>query len=143
MTTEQRIPHAGPDTTSTNELVQRAAEQIAQLVRDELRLARQELTVKARRAGTGAGLFGAAGVVAAYGVAALLATLILLLALVLPAWAAALIVTVALFAVAAVMALVGRGRVGQAGPPVPEQTVESVKTDVRTVSDAVAKRGNR
>ena len=87
---------ADPADASTGDLVKLAAEQISRLVRDELQLARVEIGGKAKRFGTGAGLFGAAGVIALYGVATLVATVILLLALVLPAWAAALIVAAVL-----------------------------------------------
>jgi hypothetical protein len=145
-TTEQRSGTGAavePDGASTAELVQLASEQISRLVREELALARTEMTARAKRAGGGAGLFGGAGVVALYGVAALLTTLVLLLALVMPAWLAALIVAVALFAVAGVMALVGRRQVSRVGTPVPEETVDSVKTDVHTVTDAVKERGQR
>jgi hypothetical protein len=125
-----------PGHASTAELVKRAGEQISQLVREELALARAEMTAKAKRAGTGAGLFGAAGILALYGLAALLATVVILLDLVLPLWLAALIVTVVLLAAAGVMALVGRGQVREAAPPVPEQAVESVRADVHTVTEA-------
>jgi hypothetical protein len=59
------------------------------------------------------------------------ATLILLLDLVMPAWLAALIVTVAYGAAAAVLALRGKQRLTDATPPTPEQTIESVKEDVQ------------
>src|SRR5690242_4364309 len=124
------------DHASTADLVKQAGEQISQLVRDELALARAEMTAKAKRAGTGAGLFGAAGILALYGLAALLATLVIVLDLVLPLWLAALIVAVVLLLVAGVMALVGRGQVRQATPPVPEQAVGSVRADLRTVTEA-------
>jgi len=131
-----------PDHASTAELVKLAGEQISQLVREELALARAEMTAKAKRAGTGAGLFGAAGILALYGLAALLATLVIVLDLVLPLWLAALIVTVVLLAAAGVMALVGRGQVREATPPVPEQAVGSVKADVHAVAEA-AREGRR
>src|SRR5918997_4544756 len=82
---------------STSELVQRASEQISRLVKDELALAKAELTEKGKHAGVGVGLFGGGGVLALYGVGVLIITFVLLLDLVLPAWAAALIVTVVLF----------------------------------------------
>jgi Putative Actinobacterial Holin-X, holin superfamily III len=143
--TDQQRPAGGvdPADASTAELVKQASEQISRLVRDELALARAEMTVKAKRAGTGVGLLGAAGVVALYGVAGLLATLIIVLDLVMPLWLAALIVAVVLLAVAGVVALVGRGQVRQVGTPVPEQTVDSLKADVQTVSGAVRDRGQR
>jgi tetrahydromethanopterin S-methyltransferase subunit C len=122
---------------STADLVKLAAEQISTLVRDELRLAQAELAEKGRHAGLGAGLFGGGGLVAAYGVGALVATLVLALSLVMPAWLATLIAAVLLFAVAAVLALIGRSQVKQAVPPVPQDTVRSVKADIETVSGAV------
>jgi len=129
-----------PDAASTAELVRQASEQISRLVRDELRLAAAELKTKGRHAGMGAGMFGGAGLVALYGVAGLLATVILLLALVMPAWLAALIVTVVLFAVAGVMAVLGRKQVSEIGSPIPEQAVDGVKADVHTVTQAVKDR---
>jgi hypothetical protein len=48
-----------------------------------------------------------------------------------PAWLAALIVTAAYAAVAAVLGLRGKEEISEAGPPAPEQTVESVKEDVQ------------
>ena len=122
---------------STAELVQRATEQISRLVRDELALARVELTQKGKHAGIGIGLFGGGGVMALYGAGALVATVILLLALVMPAWLAALIVAVALFLLAGILALVGKKQVSRAVPPVPEATVRSVRADVDTVAAAV------
>jgi Flp pilus assembly protein TadB len=145
MTDQQRLVGGAVDSGdgSTAELVKQASEQISRLVRDELALARTEMAEKAKRAGTGAGLFGGAGVLALYGVAALLTTLIIALGLVMPLWLAALIVGVVLLAVAGVLALVGRGQVRRIGAPVPEQTVDSVKADVQAVSDAVKERGQR
>jgi uncharacterized membrane protein YqjE len=132
-----------PGNASTADLVQRASEQISRLVRDEIRLAAAELKAKGRHAGVGAGLFGGAAVVALYALGAAIATVVVALALVMPAWLAALIVTVVLFAVAGLMSLIGRGQVRQVGPPVPEQAVESVKEDVQTVKNAVAERGHK
>ncbi|WP_018253217.1 phage holin family protein [Salinispora mooreana] len=131
-----RPPQAGNE-PSTAELVQRATEQVSRLVRDELALARAELTQKGKHAGIGIGLFGGAGVLALYGLGALAATVILLLALVLPAWVAALIVAVVLFVAAGALALAGKKQVTRAVPPVPVSTVRSVRADVDTVTAAV------
>ncbi|MFY1691250.1 phage holin family protein [Plantactinospora sp. WMMB782] len=120
----------GHTPASTAELVHRAAEQVSRLVRDELALARAEMTEKGKRAGVGAGLLGSGGLVAMYGVAALLAAVVLGLAEVMPGWLAALLVSVLLFACAAGLALLGRGRLRQAGPPVPEEAVRSVRADI-------------
>jgi len=128
---------------STAELVKTAAEQISTLVRDELKLAQLELAEKGKRAGVGVGMFGGAGVVALYGVGALLAAAIIGLAAVVPAWLAALIVGVALFAVAGVLAVLGRGQVRQAVPAMPERTVASLKADIDTIQNSVKHGGHR
>jgi uncharacterized membrane protein YqjE len=125
---------------STSELVQRASEQITRLVRDEIALAKAELAEKGKHAGIGVGLFGGGGVLAMYGVGALIATLIIVLDLFLPLWLAALIVTVVLFAVAGVLALLGKNQVSRAGSPEPEGAVASVKADVDEVKHAVRSR---
>src|SRR6266540_424538 len=78
-----------------------------------------------------------------YGVGALIATLVLALDIVLPAWLATLIVAVLLFAVAAVLALVGRAQVKQAVPPVPQDAVQGVKADIEAVTEAVRERGGK
>ena len=127
---------AGQDATVA-ELARQLPEQISRLVREELRLAQLEMTQKGKRAGIGAGMLGGGGVVALYGVAAVLAAAILALALVLPAWASALIVGGALLLVSAVLAALGRKRVQQAMPPVPQQTQASVEADVEEIKEKV------
>lgn len=114
-------------------VVHRLSEQIPELVRSEIRLAQAELAEKGKRAGIGVGLFSAAGLFALYGLAALIATAIVLLDLALPLWAAALIVTVVLFAIAAVAGLTGKKQVTQATPPAPEKAIAGVKEDVATI----------
>ena len=128
---------------STADLVRQAAEQISTLIRDELALAKAEMSEKASRAGKGAGLFGGAGLVSLYGVLGVLAAVVLLLALVMPAWVAALLVGVVLLVIAGVLALAGRSQVRQATPPVPEEAVRGVRADIDTVTTAVEERGHR
>lgn len=123
----------------TGELVRQAADQISRLVRDELTLARAEMMRKGKRAGVGAGLLGAGGVVALYGVAALLAAAVLGMAEGIPAWLSALIVAAALFVAAGVLALIGRRQVGRGVPPVPTEAARSVKADL----DEVRERAHR
>lgn len=123
------------DGASTAELLRQLSDQTSRLVRDEVALAKAELTEKGKRAGIGAGMFGSAGVLALYGVGVLIAAAVAALALAVDTWLAALIVAVVLFAVAGVLALVGKGQVKQAVPPVPERAIDSVKTDVDTVKD--------
>lgn len=118
---------------TTGELVNRLTQQSTELIRSELRLAQAEMTEKAKHAGVGVGLFGGAGVIALYGVGALIATIILALALVVDAWLAALIVTVVLFVIAGVAALMGKKQVSQATPAAPKKTIDNVKRDVDTI----------
>jgi uncharacterized membrane protein YqjE len=126
---------------STSELVQRASEQMTRLVRDEIALAKAELAEKAKHAGIGVGLFGAGGVFALYGVGAMVATLIIVFHLFLPLWLAALTVTVLLFVIAGVLALLGKNQVTKAVPAEPTEAVASVKADVDEVKHAVKDRG--
>jgi hypothetical protein len=122
---------------STGELVKIMSEQVSVLIRDELKLAQLEMTSKGKQAALGAGMFGASGVAVVYGVGCLLACAIIALAGVLAAWLAALIVGVALFTAAGCVALIGKRRLQQAVPPVPEQTVASVKADVDEIRNEI------
>ena len=124
------------------ELMKQLANETTTLVRQEIELAKAEMTQKARSAGIGAGMLGAAGVAALLALGALTAFVILALDGALASWLAALIVAILWAAVAAVLAILGRARVREAGPPTPEQTVESVKEDVE-VAKTSARSGRR
>ena len=123
---------------STGELVSRLSQEVSDLVRDEMRLAQAEVSTKAKGLGVGAGMLSGAGLIALYAVGVLIATAILALALVLDAWLAALIVAIVLLAVAGVVGLLGKNRVSAAAPPVPTETLDSVKQDV-----AVLRKGGK
>jgi uncharacterized membrane protein YqjE len=116
---------------SMGELFKELSNDLSTLVRQELKLAQAEMTEKGKRAGIGAGMFVAAGIVALLALGTLTACVIAALAKVMDVWLAALIVTAIYLAVAGVLALIGRKRVSEATPPVPEQTVETVKEDVQ------------
>jgi hypothetical protein len=137
--TQATRPQPAPEDASTGQLLGQLTEQISRLVRDETRLAQAEVTQKAKRLGVGAGLFGGAGLFAFFGLAALVTTAVLALAHVLPDWLAALIVAVVLFAVAGVLALVGKKDVQQASPPVPTQAIAGVRADVETVKKGLSR----
>ncbi|GAA3670261.1 phage holin family protein [Lentzea roselyniae] len=121
--------------TSTAQLVNQLSEQVSRLARDEIRLAVAELKDKGKHAGVGAGMFGAAGVFAWWGGLSVVAGIILALNLVLPAWASALIVAAVLFAIAGVVALMGRSQVRRATPPVPRQAMDNVQEDIATIKE--------
>ena len=120
---------------STGELVKQMAEQVSVLVRDELKLAQVEMTRKGKQAGLGAGLLGGGGLIALYVVGCLIACAVIGLSHVVQAWLAALIVGTALLAIAGVAALMGKGRIQQATPPVPTEAAASVKADVEEIKE--------
>jgi uncharacterized membrane protein YqjE len=116
-----------------SDLVKALSEQTSALARQEVELAKAELAEKGKRAGIGAGMFGGAGLFGFFAFAGLTTTLILALATALAAWLAALVVTLVYAAIAGVLALQGKSKVKQAGPPVPEQAVDSTKEDLAWV----------
>jgi MFS family permease len=114
----------------SGDLVKQLADQTSTLVHQEMELAKAELAAKGKQAGKGAGLLGSAALVGLLAAGALTAFLIMLLDGVLANWLAALVVAVAFGAIAGILALQGRKKTQAAAPPVPEQTVETVKEDV-------------
>ena len=116
---------------STGDLVKALSEQTSQLVRKEVDLAKAELTEKGKKAGVGAGMFGAGGLLALFGLAVLTAALIAGLSEGMDTWLAALIVGVIYLAGAGIAALMGRERIREATPLTPEQAVETTKEDVQ------------
>ena len=103
---------------------------LSTLVRQEIELAKAEMAQKGRTAAPGFAMFGGAGVVALCAAGTLTGCLVLVLSLFLPDWLAALIVGVVLAAGVYLLVREGKKRVGEAGKPVPEQTIETVKEDV-------------
>jgi len=137
--TRAAVPPVDPTQASTGELIGHLSEQVTALVRAEVRLAQAEVTQKAKRFGIGAGLFGGAGVVTILGLGALVTAAILGLANVMPGWLAAVLVGVVLFAVAGVLALLGKKDVQKAAPPMPTETIASVQADIDAVKRAVSR----
>jgi hypothetical protein len=122
---------------SVADLLKQASDQTATLVRQELELAKAELTIKGKQVGLGAGMFGGAGVFGVYAFGALTAAIILALSLAVTGWVAGLIVAVAYGAIAGVLALQGKTKVKAGTPPVPEQSVQSVKADLQSTKQHI------
>jgi hypothetical protein len=112
------------------EIVSEVSEKASLLVRQEIDLAKAELAEKGRVAGQGAGMLGGAASIGLLAGGALTAAAIAALNEAVALWLAAVIVAVVLAAGAAFLALRGRDRMRAAAPPVPQQTVETVKEDV-------------
>ena len=121
---------------STGELMKQLAQDMGALFRQEVELAKAEMAEKGKRFGIGAGIAGAGGVVGLLAMIAFTIGLISALAMPMPGDGffavalSALAVTVIYGLIAAVLYKTGRGKIQQATPPVPEQTVETVKEDV-------------
>ena len=113
------------------ELLKQLANETTTLVRQELDLAKAEMREKAGKAGPGFGMWGAAGATGLLALGSLTAFLILALDGAMPNWLAALVVCLFWAAVAGVLYLRGKRRVEEAGSPVPEKTIETVKEDVQ------------
>ena len=131
MSTEFSESRGAPREQPVGELLKQLSQETTTLVRQELDLAKAEMAEKAKESGKGAGMLGGAGVGGLLALGALTATVIGLLDTAMKFWLAALIVTVIWAAIAAVLALQGRHKLQEAGPPVPEQAQQSVKEDVQ------------
>jgi uncharacterized membrane protein YqjE len=131
------MPHSNGDTEARErpmaDLLRDLSDQTTTLVRKEIELAKVELSEKGKAAATGAGMFGGSGLFGFFAFAALTACVIAALATFMPTWLGALIVAIVYGAIAALLALRGKRKVKQAGPPVPEQAVDSTKEDVEWV----------
>ena len=107
------------------------ANDLGMLVRHELELAKDEMAAKAKSAAVGAGMLSGSALTAIFTLASLTALVVALIALVLPLWTALLIVTVLWAAGTAVLALMGKKKVEDATPFVPEQAIENLREDVK------------
>jgi uncharacterized membrane protein YqjE len=115
---------------SFGDLLKDLVTDLSVLVRQEIALARVEMTEKAKLYARTSALMIVAVVLAVFAVGVLTACIILAIHLALAAWLAALIVGAAYLLIAGILVLVGVARLKQAGKPVPEQTIETIKEDV-------------
>jgi len=106
---------------------------IVALIRAELELLKSELAAKLKATGIAIGLF-------AVSLSLVMLTLLLLvfagvfgLSLVLPLWAAALIVAGATLVLAIVFAAIGAKVLSGAKSPKPDETVDSIREDIRVI----------
>src|ERR671917_2037925 len=116
------------DGRSLGELFSELARETSTLVRQEVNLAKTEMSDKASRAGKQVGILAAGGAVAYAGLLAILAAVIVLLNNIMPLWASALLVGV-------VVAVVGYLLVRRALDALkredftPRETMETLKED--------------
>jgi nitrogen regulatory protein PII-like uncharacterized protein len=112
---------------SVGEIMGRISADMSTLMRQEMQLAKAELTVEAKKAGAAAGMLAAAGVAGFFLLMFALITLWQALASWFDedAWSA-LVVTVLLAVVTGVLALMGKKKLQQVNPK-PEQTIETLQ----------------
>jgi uncharacterized membrane protein YqjE len=115
---------------SFSELLQGIIHNVQDIVRSEVRLAKTEIREEAIKAKASLLLLGAGAVTGLFAILFLLLMIVSALALIVPNWAAALIVAVALAVVAGVM-LAGGVKSFQKLHPTPELTVESIKENIQ------------
>jgi Putative Actinobacterial Holin-X, holin superfamily III len=127
---EEPLQDNGLRDRSIAELLRQLSQETATLVRQEMELAKAEVAEKGKKAGVGAAMFGGAGAAGLATLGAFTAFLILVLNTFMDAWLAALIVTIVYGAVTAFLVMRGKEKVQEAGSPVPEQTVDTIKEDI-------------
>lgn len=137
MTTTKDDGRAAPGTPrpSISTLIEQLTDQTKRLVRAEIASAKAELSAKAKHAGLGIGLLGAAAVLSLYGLGFLLHSAMTGLDEVMPLWLAALVVALVLLVVAGVLGMLGAKALKRGMPPKPTRTLKSVKDDVAAVKE--------
>lgn len=111
---------------SLGQLFGELAQETGTLVRQEVQLAKAEMTGKANAALRDVGLIAVGGALAHAGLLVLLAALIAGLSTMLPVWLAALVVGLVVAGVGGAMAFKGLGALRRIDP-VPERTVQTMK----------------
>ena len=104
------------------------------LIRQEITLAKEEVTGKVKRAAMDVVYFLIGAFVAYIGLLALIAAAALALALVLPNWVATLIVGLIVIAVGGILVWVGINSLKDINLK-PERTIETLKDDVKAVKE--------
>jgi len=120
------------------DLVKQLADQTSRLARLEVELAKSSLQRKGRAARAGGSMLGVGAVLALLGLGALTACAVLALAHAVDAWLAALIVGVVELVLACIFALVGRSRLRQVPPLVPEASTARMRDDLASVKHDLA-----
>jgi uncharacterized membrane protein YqjE len=124
---------------SLGTIVKELVADIQMLFRSEIALLKLEIKDTVAKLGGGVAMFAGAAFVALFGLAFLFVTILLVLVrLGVPAWVSALIVTVVLFVVAGVLALMGKKKFA-AVEFVPNRSIEQIKTDVESIKADIAR----
>lgn len=128
---------------SLGTIIKELTADLSLLFRSEVALLKLEIKHTVANLGGGIAMFAAAVFLAVLGLAFLFVTIVLgLVALGVPAWLSTLIVTLVLFAAAAVLAVMGKKKFA-AVEFVPAASIENIKTDIETIKDDIARARSR
>jgi uncharacterized membrane protein YqjE len=122
------------DDRSIGELIAELSRETTTLVRQELQLAKVEMSQKASRAGKNVGFLVVGGVVAYTGLLAIIAAVIIVLGNVIALWLSALVVGAVIAAVGLVLVIKGVNTLRQEDPT-PQETIETLKEDREWLRD--------
>ncbi len=106
---------------------------VSELIAAEIEQLKAEMIRKLKALGIGAGLLVGAAIVVFFVVGVLLTAAILALSLVMPGWLAALLVALVLLIVAAILGWVGYLKLKAGMPPLPTESLESLKKDLNVI----------
>ncbi len=119
------------------ENLKQLAEDLGVLLRRDLEDARAEMVEKAKSAGMGAGMLGGSALTGLLALFSATVLAIALLAAVLPLWAAAAIVTAFWGVATAALALGGKKKLADAGPPIPERAIKNLAHDLKAAKKVI------
>lgn len=122
------------DERSIGELFAELANETSTLVRQEVQLAKTEITQKVTSAGKDAGMIGAGGALAYAGLLAVIAAIIIGLGQLIPMWASALVVGLVVIGVGYLLIQSGLSALKRIDPT-PRETIETIKEDVDMVKE--------
>jgi hypothetical protein len=125
------------DERSLGDLFSELSEESSRLVRQEIALAKAEITDSARRVGKDVGMIAAGGVIAYAGFIVFLGALAILLAGVMPLWLSTLLVGVIVIAVGAGLVMKGRADLHRA-ELAPRQTIETLREDKEWAKEQIS-----
>lgn len=131
---DMQVQHSEPQQRSLGELFTELAHETGTLVRQEVELAKVEMTGKAKAAGKSALAIAGGGFVALLGALALMAALILGLGTLIPMWASALLVGLVVSIVGGVLVASGI-RAIKGIDPAPRQTLQTLEEDKRWLKE--------
>jgi len=127
------------DDRSLGTIVKELTADVSTLFRSEIALLKLEVKDTVAKLSGGVAMFLGAAFLAIFGLGFLFVTIVLgLVRLGVPAWLSTLIVTVVLFVIAGVLAMMGKKKFA-AVQFVPTESIEQIKTDIESIKNDIAR----